>query len=198
MGPDTLSRHGDKYQSMLDKYQSMLRNISQELRQEMETQNVMHLMVSRISSIRTASNFMTDNSLHLSVSFQSTWGKSVLWGTRSSLPTKQCTRVFFSQQIKSFRTIAAYGRLELVIQFTQHLCQHHCFNIAIFCQICNYSSLKSHNVPVHNTTVKGPKFTTRITYGNVHQNIQFVSLDSPSTAQTELWRGCLWNMSRYL
>jgi len=72
MGPDTLSRNGDKYQSMLDKYQSMLRNISQELRQEMETQNVMHLMVSRISSIRTASNFMTDNSLHLLVSFQST------------------------------------------------------------------------------------------------------------------------------
>jgi len=32
MGPDTLSRNGDKYQSTL-------RNISQELRQEMETKH---------------------------------------------------------------------------------------------------------------------------------------------------------------
>ena len=46
-------------------YQSMLRNISEELRQEMETQNIANLMASRISSIPTAANFITDNSLHL-------------------------------------------------------------------------------------------------------------------------------------
>jgi hypothetical protein len=109
-----------------------------------------------------------------------------------------CTRLYFSQQIKSFITFASYGRLELVIQFAQHLYQHHYSDIAIFWQVCNYSSLKSHNVPVHNTTDKGPKLTTCIMYGNVHQNIEFVSFDFPSTAQTELWTGCLWNMSPYL
>ena len=42
------------------------------------------------------------------------------------------TRVFFSLQTKLFRTIDSHGRLELVIQFTQHLYQYHYFNIAIF------------------------------------------------------------------
>jgi hypothetical protein len=53
-------------------YQSMLRNISEELRQEMETQNIVNLMVRRIPSIQTPPNFITDNSLPLKVSFQRT------------------------------------------------------------------------------------------------------------------------------
>ena len=56
-------------------YQSMQRNISEDLRQEMETQNIMNFIVQRISSIQTASKHINVN-LRLLVSFQSTrWFK---------------------------------------------------------------------------------------------------------------------------
>ena len=51
----------------------------------------------------------------------------------------------------------------------------------------------SQQVPVHKRMFKAPS--------SLHVSCTvtcIVSLDSPSTAQTELWRRCLWNMSPYL